>query len=1298
MAKHPAQLADFEILRRLGAGGMAEVFLAKKRGAEGTFKLLVVKRVLPAHGASRRFRSMFVEEAHLATRLNHPNIVQVYEFSDHGEDGLLLSMEYVEGFDLGKLMAAAKQKGSKIPPYVAAFIVSEAAKGLHYAHERRDEGGVPLAIVHRDVSPQNVLLSYEGVVKIADFGIASANLFREEPGVLKGKFGYMSPEQARGEKVDRRSDIYALGVVFYELLALRSPYGKNEKPEDEALLEAVRSGAFLPPSNHNPDVPSELEAIVLRALAKKREDRFQTARDMSGAIARALLAKQELIDNASVEATLIHLLGRDLQMPTVPPGAESEMAQPHTMPAVPLARSTAGEAPTEGTPVGKIPPRVVREVRHVAVVSLRIQGMEELETAQGRLAAKRTADSIRSTLDDIAYKRGALWSWESPSSARAVVGLLANPSRAAADAASLAIDVHESLAGASEDLPVALRAAIGIVRGIAAGERDDRGHLVAHTLQEPANHLADQLGSRTPFGKTWVAGGLYRLVRRDFRWGDAPSLDVADADKHQVPAQMRLYALQRPLTREERIAEIALAPNDLVGRDAEKADLHAAYHRAISSGPSSATPSLPPTEGARARGELVARAIVGEMGIGKTALIATFLGEIPSDARVLHVECSPVKSELPLATVADLLRDATGLGLDHSLEDASSVFRGILGPAGRGTQGPRVVSRLAELVTGKQLEHADDDAANYRRDLVVTGMRYLLGAMASVQPLVVVVDGLQWADRASLELLHELLKRNDPLPILALLLTRPDERVGPFLEGVVRIELKGLSAEEQMRLVEARLGVRDGVAAVCGELVPRVAGNPFFLLEMIDALLERGTLEIVERSDGRHELVRHDRPGDRAEALPSTLEQLIGDRLRELPSAEHDVVDWLAVAGGPLLEADLPDGAALWDAALALADRSKDARFQTGALLGAIEAVAASELEPAELHARLDRLGDSIDRIADRVERAHALGELAVSLAALGDAVGSTQVLGAMVELAAPRDGAHAIDPFGDGPSAVPLPRVLAALADAGVQPDVLQRFTERSLELLGTLPHTGGAARLLERIAGFLASPALSYEGRLSLFERALAVARAIPRLAERVEAATTITNGLSLAGADERGDALFTGLTLGIEGEVARKARLARAITLVRLNRTADALAELGAASDTAGAGEPHAIEEIATMTARCGFIGDVLEWLTRVAPERQAPLRAHLADVLVEATHLDPNLRVLGLETLAKDAPAAAAEAIGCLAAQVRMTEGLGDPVAILAEASAHTRALADRKMAAIFDQQLARAATERIRRGR
>src|SRR5260221_7515335 len=180
----PKEIAKFEIVRRLGSGGMAEVFLAKKRGAEGTFKVLVVKRILPTYGASRRFRSMFVEEAQLATRLNHPNVVQVYEFYDGGDEGQLLAMEYVEGPDLGMLMSSAKAKGTRVPPWIGAWIIAEAAKGLHYAHEKKDEAGAPLEIVHRDVSPQNVLLSYEGAVKIADFGIASAKMFREEAGVL----------------------------------------------------------------------------------------------------------------------------------------------------------------------------------------------------------------------------------------------------------------------------------------------------------------------------------------------------------------------------------------------------------------------------------------------------------------------------------------------------------------------------------------------------------------------------------------------------------------------------------------------------------------------------------------------------------------------------------------------------------------------------------------------------------------------------------------------------------------------------------------------------------------------------------------------------------------------------------------------------------------------------------------------------------------------------------------------------------------------------------------------------------
>src|ERR1700684_3822069 len=258
------QIAQYELVRRLGAGGMAEVFLAKKTGAEGTYKLLVLKRILPTHGSSRRYRAMFIEEARLAARLNHPNVVQVYEFQDFGDDGLLLAMEYVEGCDLGHLRSAAKAKGWRVPPWVAAWIIAEAAKGLHYAHEKKDEAGQPLDIVHRDVSPQNILLSFEGAVKIADFGIASARLFAEEQGVLKGKFGYMSPEQARGEGVDRRSDLYALGVILWEILTGRPLHGGLG---GEALLDIVRSGIVEPPSTYAQDVPPELEALVLLALS-----------------------------------------------------------------------------------------------------------------------------------------------------------------------------------------------------------------------------------------------------------------------------------------------------------------------------------------------------------------------------------------------------------------------------------------------------------------------------------------------------------------------------------------------------------------------------------------------------------------------------------------------------------------------------------------------------------------------------------------------------------------------------------------------------------------------------------------------------------------------------------------------------------------------------------------------------------------------------------------------------------------------------------------------------------------------
>ncbi|HTM45502.1 MAG TPA: protein kinase, partial [Polyangiaceae bacterium] len=677
----PSRLAEFEVIRRLGTGGMAEVFLARKRGAERTFKLLVVKRILPQHVSSRQFRAMFADEAQLATRLNHPNIVQVYDFLDSGEEGQLLSMEYVEGTDLRGLQRAARSKGLRIPPYVACYIASEIAKGLHYAHERRDEGGRPLEIVHRDVSPQNILLSFDGSVKIADFGIATANVFREEAGVLKGKTGYMSPEQARGEKVDRRTDIYSLGVVLYEMLSNRPLHGSREGDE---LLEAVRAGIVEPPSTYATGIPSEVEAITLRALQKEPDARFENARDMASALARLLVQKQQLVDSHVVETTISEIFDRTSTPTKEAMASERPVAEDDPLRSSEPVRGGPDDPLLSSRPLRE---KAGREVRHVAVVTLRVHHLAALRQEIGESRAHRLVDQLRATLSEIAYKRGCHWVWTGDESddavslvARAVVGLTAHAAHASTDAAWLAVDCHEAISGACDDLQVALQASIGIVRGIASGQRDFEGHLVRHVLHKPADELSALIGQHASAGETWVAGGLFRLVRRDFVWRDAPNIEIVDADARNLPRNVRVHVLVRPLTRQEKLEQLASTPRDLVGRDSELAELHAAYHRATST--QTAT-----------RGTVTCRVIMGEMGIGKTALVDAFLTELPKQARVVRIDCSPAGRELPLSHIGQWLRELTGIQLDTPYADARRAIVAALGDPDSSSRAGEIVNR-----------------------------------------------------------------------------------------------------------------------------------------------------------------------------------------------------------------------------------------------------------------------------------------------------------------------------------------------------------------------------------------------------------------------------------------------------------------------------------------------------------------------------------------------------------------------------------------------------------------------------
>jgi serine/threonine protein kinase len=276
-------IGKYVVQRKLAEGGMAEIFLASSFGPEGFEKQVIIKRIRPAFADDASFIEMFVSEARLVSRLNHANIVQIFDFDRH-ENTFYIAMEYIRGKSLAQAHQRARELSVPLLPALAAQIVSEVARGLNFAH-RLTERGQPLNLVHRDVTPQNILLSYEGAVKLTDFGIAKAGSRASTVGMLKGKFAYMSPEQSRGEPVDARTDIFALGITFWELLTGGRLFDGDS---DIAVLRAVQERSVLPPEQLNPAVDSALSSLVMHCLERDRKDRFQNAQELERAINRYL--------------------------------------------------------------------------------------------------------------------------------------------------------------------------------------------------------------------------------------------------------------------------------------------------------------------------------------------------------------------------------------------------------------------------------------------------------------------------------------------------------------------------------------------------------------------------------------------------------------------------------------------------------------------------------------------------------------------------------------------------------------------------------------------------------------------------------------------------------------------------------------------------------------------------------------------------------------------------------------------------------------------------------------------------
>jgi eukaryotic-like serine/threonine-protein kinase len=358
-------LGKYLLFERIGSGGMAEVYRARHEGPAGFAKDLVIKMILPAYAEESKFVEMFLNEARLAALLDHPNIVHVFDFGREA-GRYFIAMEYVRGPTLRRVREWSRQLGVRTPCRVLARIFCGICQGLQHAHDQTDAAGVGLSIVHRDISPDNVIVSRDGVPKILDFGIAKATAAAPTTqGLLKGKYSYMPPEQVSGGTLDRRADLYSLGVVMYELVTGRKPFVADETQLFRLLEQIVRDQPPLPRALR-PDIPIELEAIIMRCLAKDPARRFQSAYDLRVALESFLAATGEPQFESHVAeylADLARRAGGTLEVQAVTGG------------------SLSSETPTVGKPNGASG-RVSRSLRAVEGTSVR-EGAGEVTPLPG---------------------------------------------------------------------------------------------------------------------------------------------------------------------------------------------------------------------------------------------------------------------------------------------------------------------------------------------------------------------------------------------------------------------------------------------------------------------------------------------------------------------------------------------------------------------------------------------------------------------------------------------------------------------------------------------------------------------------------------------------------------------------------------------------------------------------------------------------------------------------------------------------------------------------------------------------
>ena len=876
----PHAFGRYTLTQRIGEGGMAEVYLAQVTVAEGLSKRVVVKRIRKEFADQPEFTRMFVEEAKIALGLNHANIVQVFDFGQvHGS--FYLAMELVEGLDLMGLVHSVRARGERVPVVIAAYIAHQAAAGLAYAHQRRDDFGTPLGIVHRDISPHNIMLSHAGTVKILDFGIArtaararqqaESGALRQARGddsgdvTIQGKIAYMSPEQALGGPLDQRSDIYSLGVVLYELLSGELVFRHRDRL---VALELVRTRPLAPLQSLVPELPDELAVVVDRALARSPEERWETARALQSALAGFLHRADPVVDDEVLSAFVGRYAGPSLVAPPAP-ATHDDLTR--DLEGSVDSQRIDGSVGVEGSlgPASVSPPAptLQRVVLLKAALEPALPG-ERLSAPTQFLALAR----------DIAYKRDAEVCQLDAGGILLAFGTVLDTGDTDETAVRAALALREAIGESAPGYGIGVVLAglpLALVRGEGGLQRAEVPVEVARRLQAIAARVLD--------GAVMIAGDLAPRLRRAWRVGPPlgqelervadVSADMSLGTDDSLPLEQAAPLLGPLRIAEERLPAVPGGRSLLVGRELEQKALRDAFAEAI-----------------RARSSR-AMLVLGGPGVGKRALLERFIAGLPRGACVvLRGSGQWRRRNVPLGGFLELLRNFFGVDRSSTAADLEARL------VAEQIQGAESIARtlaVARELTGAGEGRSELDPLE-RRDRLWRLIRRLIRGLAQRRPVLIVLENLHFLDEHSVGLLEEWMHGQHNLPLLGICTARPGPRADLLraLPGVHTVELRELDESARRELILRRFEDVEEAEPIAAAILARTGGNPLFIEETLADLLRR---QILGWSPGGRTLQVRQR-GATIELLP-TIEAALHARIDALDPDDRALVDGAAILG-----------------------------------------------------------------------------------------------------------------------------------------------------------------------------------------------------------------------------------------------------------------------------------------------------------------------------------------------------------------------------------------------------------------